>query len=184
MDKANKNRIISYSTLLGICIICVCVGVFCYFNGYGTEGAVRKELSPIIDSFNELNNIKNNTAKVKASFKESTIVIEYDDGAIKKEFVVNYKGLNSDDSYKVIRFLASNYSKENIGPNLLLNTEIEVDCKLDTEGNPIRGTGFVVPREIRAVLYLKENNLPLTDINFTALVKRFVRENKKIKVNK
>lgn len=103
-----------------------------------------------------------------------------------KEFVVNYKGLNSDDSYKVIRFLASSYSKENIGPNLLLNTEIEVDCKLDTEGNPIRGTGFVVPREIRedAVLYLKENNLPLTDINFTALVKRFVRENKQIKVNK
>ena len=95
MDNANKNRIISYSTLLGICIICVCVGVFCYFNGYGTEGAVRKELSPIIDSFNELNNIKNNTAKVKASFKESTIVIEYDDGAIKKEFVVNYNQFGS-----------------------------------------------------------------------------------------
>ena len=44
---------------------------------------------------NELNNIKNNTAKVKASFKESTIVIEYDDGAIKKEFVVNYNQFGS-----------------------------------------------------------------------------------------
>lgn len=80
MDKANKNRFIFWGSISLILFICFIIGMISYYNGYGKYGKIRKELNPIVNTFNNLDSVKSlseSGISIKAKFSKDKINVVY-----------------------------------------------------------------------------------------------------------
>lgn len=93
-----------------------------------------------------------------------------------QQLILKTSFLNKDEVYMLAKFLGENHQTKCIGPNTLANTTIEINCVIDSEGLPIKGTGVSIPKKMRydAVTYLLENEIPLCNVTYEAILKRYV----------
>ncbi|MGM9877084.1 MAG: hypothetical protein ACI33S_00390 [Bacilli bacterium] len=100
MDKGNTNtRLIIYLILFLLFLGLSIFGYSLYNKGYGEKGRIKKELTPIVDAFNNLNSVKNNENIIKAKYSDSMIKITY----IKEKEKYEYKlTLNETTNMKLI----------------------------------------------------------------------------------
>lgn len=100
MDKGNTNtRLVIYLILFLLFLGLSIFGYSLYNKGYGEKGRIKKELTPIVDAFNNLNSVKNNENIIKAKYSDSMIKITY----IKEKEKYEYKlTLNETTNMKLI----------------------------------------------------------------------------------
>lgn len=74
---------------------------------------------------------------------------------------------------KIQQFLSHTHDAVLKGNELLdfLNEAFEFDCEKDENGNNIKGTGIIITREVKEnwLIYLQENNIPITYYNLSIL---------------
>lgn len=99
-----------------------------------------------------------------------------------REIILSSTAISPKDQYTLVKFLGSNYAKEPLGPNVILKTYLELGCEYDDEGNPLKGTGQIVPLEVRekVVEILKNSNIPLNNITFKQMLMRLLEEEQKV----
>lgn len=90
MDKGILKRIIIWALLLVIFATLSVLGIIKYYEGYGKYGAIRKELLPIVNIFNESNNIKNSESNIKAKISNDQIIVNYYDDATDISYYFKY----------------------------------------------------------------------------------------------
>ena len=123
MDKGNKNRIIFWGLIALLLIISFTIGIISYNNGYGKYGKIKKELNPIIEKFNSLEEIqkfKTVDIEIKASFEKDKINVIYKVEDLLVEYYFNYIKDNN-------RLLIANYDNakyDNIN-NLIIKLMIQ-----------------------------------------------------------
>ncbi len=89
----NKKRIIFWGVFSFILTVLTIVGLVSYNLGYGERGKIKKELKPIVNTFNNLNDIKNlnkHNIKVHSSIKGSSIVVIYKTNTSNSYFTFEY----------------------------------------------------------------------------------------------
>lgn len=120
MDKGNTNaRLIIYLILFLLFLGLSIFGYSLYNKGYGDKGRIKKELTPIIDAFNNLSSVKNNENIIKAKYSNSMIKITY----IKEKEKYEYKLiLNETKNMKLLEMqyeYSDNVNGEYIGSLVL-----------------------------------------------------------------
>lgn len=101
MKKENKRRLIFWGIICGILLIISVGGFALYMTGHGVKGEIKKNLTPIVDTFNKLKGL-DQYKKVNIN-----ILAAIDDGKI----VVTYKTANSTSNFN---FLYETMSTEKI----------------------------------------------------------------------
>lgn len=105
MEKEDKRRIIIYVVIWLFTTLAAIFGLIEYLNGYGKKGAARQELKPLMESFENSNDvaaIKKRSFGVETDIKLSgKIVITYN-ASDKKEHVYEYKYVE-EDGEKIIK---------------------------------------------------------------------------------
>ena len=86
MEKENKRRIGIYVFIIVLCTLCAAVGIIGNIAGYGKKGAAKKELVPLVQTFENTREV----AELKASGISFTTDINNLDGTI----LVNYEALD------------------------------------------------------------------------------------------
>lgn len=91
MNKGNTtSRTIVYIILFLLFTGISILSFFLYNKGYGKEGRIKKEVTPIIEKFNSLKSVKENDNLIKAKFNKDRIKITYIIGTKKKDYYVTY----------------------------------------------------------------------------------------------
>ncbi len=89
MNKGNK-RLFFYIITFLLFLIFTIIGYLLYNSGYGKYGQIKEELTPIINTFNNLNLVKNNTDTIKAKLNKDRLKITYINYEKKYVFYANY----------------------------------------------------------------------------------------------
>lgn len=80
MKKGNKYRILFWGIIMIILCACSIIGLIFLNKGYGIEGKTLIKLKPIVETFNNLNDIKRYNAigiKINSQVKNKKIIIKY-----------------------------------------------------------------------------------------------------------
>lgn len=93
MSKGNKIRIIFWGSICFLTLICFGVGIVFFYKGYGIKGAIRNDLKPVAEAFNNLSDIKKFSSSgiiIKANITDNKIVVTYNTGTSVSTFNYNY----------------------------------------------------------------------------------------------
>ena len=100
MEKGNKIRFIFWGFIWLIVIVLTSYGMYSYFNGYGISGKLRKKLTPIVETFNNLNKLKDYSKagiEVKASILKNGIKISYTTTTSTLNFIYKYEYVEDEE---------------------------------------------------------------------------------------
>lgn len=105
MTKEERKNVLTWLLLCIISFTLFVIGFSKNKEGYGTTGNIRKDLTPIAETFNNIRNIKNTSFPVNAKYKNKKIIVNYEHPSekIKLEFI--YK------EDKGVKQLYTTYSK-------------------------------------------------------------------------
>lgn len=120
MEKVEIKRLIFCIILFVLSTSCAVLGIIKYYDGYGKYGKIRKELIPIIDTFNNSKLVKNSKDSIWAEYYNDSIKISYIDKNINLKYNFKYSNMND------INYLDLTYSKnESIYVEKILTELIE-----------------------------------------------------------
>lgn len=91
MEKKNKTSFIIY---LILCLISFLIGGYGYMlniGGLGSSGEIKKELSNIINVFNDISYIKSNVAEIQATYKNKGINVTYESERVDTNYQFTYE---------------------------------------------------------------------------------------------
>ena len=94
MTKEEIKNLIIWSLLCILCFVLFAVGLNKYNEGYGKAGRIKKELTPIIEKFNNLQSIKNSPFPIKAKYSNKKIIVEYESESIDTTFEFQSKEID------------------------------------------------------------------------------------------
>ena len=99
---------------------------------------------------------------------------------------IEYKDRDIDynDYLKLRQFISTHMNDKPLELDIVLKTNIEVNSKRDSRGYPIPGTGRIIKKREKedVIMYLNNNNVPLTFKTYDIALKRYI-ESTRIKEN-
>lgn len=98
MEKVEIKRLIISILLFILSTACAVIGIMKYYEGYGKYGKIRKELMPLIDTFNSTDEVKKNKDSIWAEYNNDSIRIHYVDKTTNLKYDFKYIG-QSDIKY-------------------------------------------------------------------------------------
>lgn len=97
MTKGNKIRLIFWGFIWLLVLATMIVGIYEYYNGNGVLGKIRKELYPIVEKYNKLNELniyKNAGINIKAKYIKNAIKVNYKTNSSNLAYIFEYKEIN------------------------------------------------------------------------------------------
>jgi hypothetical protein len=107
MTKEETKNILTWILLCIVSFTLFGLGLSKNKEGYGTTGRIRKELTPIVENFNKIRNIKNSSFPIEAKYKNKKIEIKYKNPSANTTYIFEY---NKDNT---INLLTTTYPKSN-----------------------------------------------------------------------
>ncbi len=114
MEKGNKIRFFFWGFIWIVVIALTIMGINSYLNGNGNSGRLRKKLTPIVETFNGLEKIKDYkkaNINLKASLMKTGVKITYSTSTSNLNFIYTYK---TEDNEEIL-FSKYNISDETAG---------------------------------------------------------------------
>lgn len=91
MSKEDKTKLITKIVLCALSFLICAYGFILRLNGYGKTGQIRKELTTVIKKYNSLSMIENNTADIKAKYRNKSIVVKYTTSRVDIDYIFKYE---------------------------------------------------------------------------------------------
>lgn len=91
MAKEEQKNLLMWISLCLISFLLCGLGIMFYYKGYGTNGRIRKNLLPIVETFNKLGNIKAMGSKINAEYKEKQIIVNYITDSLDLDYIFTFE---------------------------------------------------------------------------------------------
>lgn len=185
MNEGNKSRASFYLILFILFLSFSVTGYYLSNSGYGKSGEIKKHLNPIVDSFNNLSNVKNNdnikakinTDRIEVTYKEDKKKIytfEFKETADMKLLDFQYDISDSTNGQKIAEYMLDAISiTKSHQEGELFNNFIYNNLYKTTIDN---GANLSVKNEvIHLIINIDADFLEnIKDINFDEIVAKFI----------
>lgn len=99
MKKENKRRLIFWGIVCGIFLIISISGFALYMTGHGVKGEIRKNLTPIVETFNKLKGLdqyKKININILANIEDNKVVVTYMTASSTSSFNFMYETMSTE----------------------------------------------------------------------------------------